>query len=105
MELNEMQQWIKHFYGERGWTKYGPFIRVGFLMEETGEVARAVRAYEIGRDRPDESVQAKSQIRQELIEEIGDVLGNISLLADLYDISMEEVFTAHRDKLVKRFEG
>lgn len=28
------------------------FIRVNFLSEETGEVARAVRALEIGRDRP-----------------------------------------------------
>lgn len=35
--------------------EYGPFIRTGFLMEEVGELARAVRAAEIRRDRPDES--------------------------------------------------
>ncbi|MFD0682544.1 MULTISPECIES: MazG nucleotide pyrophosphohydrolase domain-containing protein [unclassified Paenibacillus] len=103
MEINDVQTWIKHFYGERGWASYSPFIRVGFLMEETGEVARAVRSYEIGRDRPDESIQSKDQLRQDLIEEIGDVLGNISLLADLYDITLEEAFTAHKQKLLKRF--
>lgn len=104
MEMNEAQKWINNFYGERGWTNYGPFIRVGFLMEETGEVARAVRAYEIGRDRPDETAQSPDQLKNDLIEEIGDVLGNISLLADLYDVSLEEVFTAHKQKLLKRFK-
>ncbi|AWV33128.1 MazG-like family protein [Paenibacillus sp. FSL H7-0716] len=105
MEINEVQKWIKHFYGERGWTTYGPFIRVGFLMEETGEVARAVRSYEIGRDRPDESTRTPEQLRTDLIEEIGDVLGNIALLADLYGITLEEAFTAHKEKLVKRFNS
>lgn len=103
MEINEVQQWINQFYGQRGWTNYGPFIRVGFLMEETGEVARAVRTYEIGRDRPDESTPSPDQLRNDLIEEIGDVLGNIALLADLYDISLEDAFTAHKQKLLKRF--
>ncbi|KZS46437.1 hypothetical protein AWU65_11175 [Paenibacillus glucanolyticus] len=103
MDMNEAQQWIKQFYGERGWSGYGPFIRVGFLMEETGETARAVRAYEIGRDRPDEEAQSRERLKQDLVEEIGDVLGNISLLADLYDITLEEAFTAHQHKLLKRF--
>ncbi|NOU96613.1 hypothetical protein GC093_25830 [Paenibacillus sp. LMG 31456] len=105
MEMNEVQKWIKHFYGERGWADYNPFIRVGFLMEETGEVARAVRSYEIGRDRPDESTQSQDQLRHNLIEEIGDVLGNIALLADLYGISLDEAFTAHKQKLLDRFNS
>lgn len=103
MQMNEVQQWIRQFYGERGWADYGPFIRVGFLMEEAGETARAVRAYEIGRDRPDETELPRDRLKQDLVEEIGDVLGNISLLADLYDISLEEAFEAHRQKLLKRF--
>lgn len=105
MEINEVQKWIKSYYGQRGWTDYGPFIRVGFLMEETGEVARAVRSYEIGRDRPDESTPPPEQLKHDLIEEIGDVLGNIALLADLYGITLEETFTAHKEKLIKRFNS
>ena len=97
MDMNEARQWIKQFYGERGWTEYGLYSR-WVLMEETGETARAVRAYEIGRDRPDEEVQSREQLKQDLVEEIGDVLGNISLLADLYGISLEEAFMAHQQK-------
>lgn len=52
MELQQYQQWISHFYKKRGWYALNSFIRVSFLAEETGEVARAVRALEIGRDRP-----------------------------------------------------
>ncbi len=69
MQTNEMEKWIKDFYQTRDWTKYGPFIRLGFLMEETGELARAVRAIEIGRDRPDEQRQESSELKKELIEE------------------------------------
>ncbi|MCY7947763.1 hypothetical protein MOC03_15880, partial [Bacillus atrophaeus] len=42
MQLAEAEKWMKDFYEKRGWTEYGPFIRVGFLMEEAGELARAV---------------------------------------------------------------
>jgi NTP pyrophosphatase (non-canonical NTP hydrolase) len=51
------------------------------LVEETGEVARAIRALEIGRDRPDEQAGTATQQKQELVEELGDVLGNIIIIA------------------------
>ncbi|MCI3195721.1 hypothetical protein GXP75_08620 [Bacillus sp. HU-1818] len=105
MQLAEAEKWMKDFYKKRGWTEYGPFIRVGFLMEEAGELARAVRAYEIGRDRPDEKQSTRAERKQELIEEMGDVIGNIAILADMYDVSLEDVIKAHQDKLTKRFEN
>ncbi|AKL86450.1 hypothetical protein C6370_07755 [Bacillus atrophaeus] len=105
MQLAEAEKWMKDFYEKRGWTEYGPFIRVGFLMEEAGELARAVRAYEIGRDRPDEKESTLEERKQELIEEMGDVIGNIAILADMYDVSLEDVMKAHQDKLTKRFEN
>ncbi|BBP92459.1 hypothetical protein BsIDN1_60770 [Bacillus safensis] len=74
-------------------------------MEETGELARAVRAIEIGRDRPDEQRQESSELKKELIEEMGDVLANLLILADQYDVTVEEVFSAHQQKLNKRFSG
>ncbi len=103
MELKEYQQWISHFYKQRGWYDLEPFIRVGFLAEETGEVARAVRALEIGRDRPDEPDKATEECIQELTEELGDVLDNIFILADKYDIRLENILTSHRKKLEARF--
>lgn len=71
VQLADAEKWMKEFYEKRGWTEYGPFIRVGFLMEEAGELARAVRAYEIGRDRPDEKESTRAEQKQELIEEMG----------------------------------
>lgn len=73
-------------------------------MEEAGELARAVRAIEIGRDRPDEGEKPAAEARQELVEELGDVLGNLILLANQYEVPFEEILEAHRAKLQKRYQ-
>jgi len=44
MDLNEFQRWGKEYYESRGWAELDIFIRIGFLAEETGEVARAIRS-------------------------------------------------------------
>ncbi|MCM3031819.1 MazG-like family protein [Niallia sp. MER 6] len=103
MNVNEFQEWVKAYYEKRGWSELDIFIRIGFLAEETGEVARAIRALEIGRDRPDEAEGTVDQQRQELTEELGDVLGNIIVIANKYDISLEEIFHSQREKLNKRY--
>ncbi|MCR6108551.1 hypothetical protein HXA34_19840 [Salipaludibacillus agaradhaerens] len=105
MNVNEFQDWVKSHYKERGWSDLDIFIRIGFLVEETGEVARAIRALEIGRDRPDEQTGTATQQKQELVEELGDVLGNIIIIANKYDIALEDVFQSHRDKLEKRYNS
>lgn len=104
MEIRQFQEWVEQFYTERGWIEYGPFIRVGFLMEEVGEVARVVRALEIGRDRPDEGERTAAELKQELNEELGDVLANLIVLAKKYDIELSDIVDAHIAKLTKRFE-
>jgi len=80
------------------------FIRIGFLAEETGEVARAIRALEIGRNRPDETVSTYAENKQELIEELGDVLGNVIVIANKYDVSLEDIFKSHQEKLHNRYK-
>ena len=104
LQLNEFQCWVKDYYEARGWSELNIFTRIGFLAEETGEVARAIRAIEIGRDRPDEKTQSFEENKQELIEELGDVLGNLIVIANQYDIPLEEIFAAHQDKLIKRYQ-
>lgn len=103
MKEFEIQQWIQDFYKQRGWSNYGPFERIAFLTEEVGETARAVRAIEIGRDRPDEDPQSAESLRQDFIEELGDILGNVFILASMYDVTIGEVLEAHKDKLSKRY--
>ncbi|WMT40290.1 MazG-like family protein [Paenibacillus sp. D2_2] len=103
MDITEFQHWVKQHYKDRGWSDLDIFIRIGFLAEETGEVARAIRALEIGRDRPDEVEGTFEENRQELIEELGDVLGNLMIIANRYDISLEDIFLSHQAKLKGRY--
>lgn len=103
MNIQKYQKWVSFFYKERGWYELNPFIRVNFLSEETGEVARAVRGIEIGRDRPDEEEKSEVELIENLKEELGDVLDNIFILADKYDISLEDILESHQEKLQNRF--
>lgn len=105
MDMQDYQQWISEFYKERGWYSLSPFIRVNFLSEETGEVARAIRAIEIGRDRPDEKETAREEQLQNLTEELGDVLDNVFILADKYNIQLEDILTSHKKKMLERFHS
>ena len=103
MEAKEFQKWIADYYQSRGWADLDIFVRIGFLAEETGEVARAIRALEIGRDRPDEEDSTFIEGKQELTEELGDVLGNVAVIANKYDIDLADIFTEHQKKLSKRY--
>ncbi|MGG4392772.1 MazG-like family protein [Paenibacillus thiaminolyticus] len=103
MDMNAFQEWVSEFYKKREWSQYNSFIRVGFLMEEVGEVARVVRALEIGRDRPDETQLSSAELRQELVEELGDVLANLLILSEKYGIGLSEIAEAHMNKLSERF--
>ena len=103
MEAKEFQKWVAEYYEKRGWADLDIFVRIGFLSEETGEVARAIRALEIGRDRPDELPGSYAEGKQQLTEELGDVLGNVALIANKYDIDLEEIFLEHKNKLSNRY--
>lgn len=103
MDITEFQQWVKEYYKDRNWSDLNIFIRIGFLAEETGEVARAIRSLEIGRDRPDEAVGTFQENKRHLTEELGDVLGNLIVIANQYDISLEDILVAHKQKLQARY--
>lgn len=104
MNTNEFQSWVEQFYYERGWAQYNSFIRVNFLAEEVGEISRVVRAIEIGRDRPDERKKSEEELTAELKEEIGDALGNLIILAQKYNLDLQDIMETHVKKLSKRFE-
>lgn len=104
MNISDYQQWVSDFYQKRGWNRYNSFIRCNFLTEEVGELAQAIRKREIGRDRPDESMSSDDENIQAIKEELGDVLDNLFVLADLYQISLEEIMVAHRTKLEQRYK-
>ena len=103
MSIDNYQKWISQFYKERNWYQYNPFIRSNFLSEEVGEVCRAIRDIEIGRDRPDEIENSYETQLENLTEELGDVLDNIFVIADKYEISLESIMKAHKKKSEKRY--
>lgn len=104
MDILAYQRWITDFYKKRGWYNLPAFIRVNFLTEEVGEVSRAIRAIEIGRDRPDEAELTKEQQIENLKEELGDVLDNLFILSDKYGIELTEIMESHKEKLMNRYK-
>src|SRR5699024_6953929 len=104
MEVKEFQKWIAEYYKVRLWADIDIFVRIGFVSEETGEVARAIRSLEIGRDRPDEHMASLAERKRNLTEELGDVLGNLVVIANKYTLDLEEIFLEHKRKLSERYQ-
>ncbi|MGM0213968.1 hypothetical protein IGI42_001509 [Enterococcus sp. AZ109] len=74
------------------------------MTEEVGEIAQAIRTIEIGRSRPDERTPTDQEQWDKLTEELGDVLGNLFILADKYDSSLEAIMECHQKKLLECYQ-
>lgn len=48
-------------------------------------------------------LQAQFRKKSELTEELGDVLGNLIVIANKYDISLEDILISHKQKLQERY--
>lgn len=103
MNLKAHQKWLVDFYKQRHWYQYSPFIRLNFLTEEVGEVSRAIRALEIGRDHPGEKPQSKNQLSANLKEELADVLDQVLILCAKFDIDPDTLLNQSEGKLKQRF--
>lgn len=67
------------------------FIRIGFLRKKRVRSPGRSEALEIGRDRPGEPAGSLEENKRKLTEELGDVLGNLIVIANRYEIPLEEV--------------
>jgi NTP pyrophosphatase (non-canonical NTP hydrolase) len=103
MDIEEHASWLKDFYQRRGWYDYPPMERMVFLTEELGELAQVVRAREIGRDHPHDDIDLEGDVQGHIREEIADVLDNLVILAEKYDISPSALMEASESKLSQRF--
>ncbi len=99
------QKWVKKFYSDRGWYQLNTSIRLNFLVEEIGELSQAIRKYEIGRDRPDEVEESRAESLNHIKEELGDVLDNVLILADKYNLDIDEIIHEHIEKFEKRYHS
>lgn len=104
MNLKKHQNWLVDFYKRRNWYQYSPFIRLNFLTEEVGELSRAIRAIEIGRDHPGETRQSQKDLKDNLVEELADVLDQVLIITEKFDIDPETLLEHSQEKLTKRFQ-
>ncbi|ETY72842.1 MazG nucleotide pyrophosphohydrolase domain-containing protein [Lactiplantibacillus fabifermentans] len=104
MDLKTHQQWLVEFYQQRNWYQYSPFIRLNFLTEEVGELSRAVRAIELGRDHPGEAVPDDAALRANLVEELADTLDQVLIMSEKFDVDPQALLTASEAKLKARFK-
>ncbi|AOW75224.1 MazG nucleotide pyrophosphohydrolase domain-containing protein [Pediococcus acidilactici] len=104
MRVNQHQEWLVNFYQKRNWYQLSPFVRLNFLTEEVGELSRAIRAIKIGRDHPGEPQPNAEQLRDNLTEELADVLDQLLIISSKFDIAPETLLNYSEDKLKARFK-
>lgn len=73
------------------------------MIEEVGELAQTVRAIELGRDHPGETSQTQTQLHEHLKEELADVLDQVLILSDKYQLDVDELIVQSENKLKERF--
>ncbi|WP_273751495.1 MazG-like family protein [Leuconostoc mesenteroides] len=101
--IKEHKTWLVKFYENRNWFQYSTFIRLNFLFEEVGELAQCIRAIELGRDHPGEEKQTQSELNAHLKEELADVLDQVLILSEKYNIDLDDLAEQSQKKLKQRF--
>lgn len=103
LNLANHQAWLIDFYKHHDWYHFSPFVYLNFLTEETGEVARAIRALEIGRHHPGEKPQTPAEKTANLKEELADVLDQVLVIGAKFGIDPEALLAQSESKLSRRF--
>ena len=103
MKTSDIEKTILARCKKYNW-KTDPNTDIRNLMEEIGEMSREVRRLEDGRERPDETEDNREEIRNHLAEEIGDILFPLVKIAHHYNITLEEAFQRHEEKMYERYE-
>ncbi|WP_105956922.1 MazG nucleotide pyrophosphohydrolase domain-containing protein [Apilactobacillus quenuiae] len=104
MKIDEHLEWLIKFYKQRNWYNYSPFVRMNYLNEEQGELSRAIRTLEVGRDHPSDPKRNPAQKMDNLKEELADNLDQILMLCDMYNIKPEELMKYSENKFKDRFK-
>lgn len=104
MRVNEMEVDILQRVDKEGWT-LDPNKDLRSLTEEVGELAREIRRFEDGRERPDEVAPNEELMKEEIASEIGDILFPLTKIAAYYGINLEGAYKAHQKKMESRYNA
>jgi NTP pyrophosphatase (non-canonical NTP hydrolase) len=88
--LGDLQANIKALCLERGWNKNSNLVILSGLVEELGELTRAMRDYRGEWEQDDKESRAGQ--KHHLEHEFADVLNYLLDLANYFDIDMEKAF-------------
>ncbi|GAW65045.1 MazG nucleotide pyrophosphohydrolase domain-containing protein [Ligilactobacillus acidipiscis] len=105
MNLKDHENWLVDFYKQRDWYKYTPPVRLNYLTEEVGELSRAIRSIEFGRDHPGERKLSTCEKFDNLNEGLADVIDQVLIICSQYDIDPTSLMEYSERKLNKRFES
>lgn len=88
----ELDKWFK----KNGWKYWHPLAQFARLAEENGELARVLN--HLYGEKPKKSTEAK----QELEEEIGDVIYTLICLANSTGVDLDKAIRKSFNKVTKR---
>lgn len=104
MNIEQHKAWVIEFYRNRDWLQLSSDRRLNFLTEEVGELSQAIRQFEYGRDHPGDKVVSKQTEKDHIVEELADVMDEVLIFCDKYDISVQDLLDYSEAKLAKRFK-
>ncbi len=98
MHIREYQRWLEEWDRQRGWDKVLPAHTLVHALEEMGEVARLVLAWEGYKQGED-----RERVRAELAEELSDLFVFLFKLAYQVGVDVEEALKAGQAKAEARY--
>jgi NTP pyrophosphatase (non-canonical NTP hydrolase) len=95
LTLPALQAHIDALCEARGWHKNSNEERFLLMIEEVGELAKAMRKaakIQIEQNNPDKPVWTDAQIQANLAEEFADVLMYLADLANMFGVDLEQAY-------------
>lgn len=94
--MQEYQKEVDAWFKKQGWEYWEPLAITARLFEEGGEFARLVNhVYGPKKKKLDEK-------KQDMAEELGDIIYTLICFANSHDISLDEAIRASLDKVTER---
>lgn len=94
--LKEYQEEVDKWFKKKGWRYWKPLAMVARLFEEGGELARLIN--HLFGEKPKRSDEKK----QDLEEELGDLLFTITCIANSQRINLDRALRKSINKVIKR---
>ncbi len=101
MDIKEYQNYVK----EGASDKYDSLLSLAGLMGEVGEVADVIKKESIYEDMSKFIEKYGMNVKEKIIDEMGDILWQYINLLNQYQVSIEDVINSNVEKLNKRHGG